>query len=371
MPSFESHAIVELMGHARIAGKVSEQVIAGAAMLRVDVPQTAEQTPFTKFYAPNAIYCITPVEEHIAQAAAERFQERPIQPWVLNFSAPQLVEKITVHPEDDWDEDLYDFDDEWPDDEPDDEPDYVPFDLGSDETEEAIDRLAARADAIQWAQDMAEMKPVIFDTETTGFGRDDEIVRIAIIDWDGNTLLDQLIKPSDPEKVNVVNAKTGKSAADYHGINPEMLEGAPTFPEVYPKLAKLLFGDKERIAYNAAYDDRMFNQMIDCHQDDLDNPIAISPGFTGCAMLQYAAFAGDWNDYHGNWKWHKLADACRALDIPVENEHDPVADCQMTLALVKAMAAADTQPESDPPADQPVGAASIPSADQPPATTDS
>jgi len=98
--AFESHAIVELMGHARIAGKVSEQVIAGASMLRVDVPETSEQSAFTKFYAPGAIYAITPVDETIAKAAAERFQERPVQAWVLPLNTPALVEKVVEQPDD-------------------------------------------------------------------------------------------------------------------------------------------------------------------------------------------------------------------------------------------------------------------------------
>lgn len=36
--SFEGFAIVELMGRHVVAGYVTEQVIAGVAMLRVDVP---------------------------------------------------------------------------------------------------------------------------------------------------------------------------------------------------------------------------------------------------------------------------------------------------------------------------------------------
>lgn len=113
--SFESFAIVELMGHARIAGKVSEQVIGGAAMLRVDVPETSEQSAFTKFYAPNAVYAITPVEEKIVKIAAEQFQERPVQARVLPLNTPTLVEKVVEQsdtendedclPDEDWDAD--------------------------------------------------------------------------------------------------------------------------------------------------------------------------------------------------------------------------------------------------------------------------
>lgn len=55
--TFEAHAIVELMGHSRIAGRVSEQVIGGASMLRVDVPKTARCEAYTKFYSSGAVYC--------------------------------------------------------------------------------------------------------------------------------------------------------------------------------------------------------------------------------------------------------------------------------------------------------------------------
>jgi hypothetical protein len=35
---FREWAVLELMGHRRLGGKVSEQEIAGAAFLRIDVP---------------------------------------------------------------------------------------------------------------------------------------------------------------------------------------------------------------------------------------------------------------------------------------------------------------------------------------------
>jgi hypothetical protein len=63
---FETWAIVEIFGHQIIAGKVSEQVIGGQGMLRIDVPQTSDRESFTKFYGMDAVYCITPVEEQTA-----------------------------------------------------------------------------------------------------------------------------------------------------------------------------------------------------------------------------------------------------------------------------------------------------------------
>lgn len=41
-------AIVELFGHSKIAGEISEQTIAGGPFLRVDVPETERESAFTR-----------------------------------------------------------------------------------------------------------------------------------------------------------------------------------------------------------------------------------------------------------------------------------------------------------------------------------
>jgi hypothetical protein len=83
-PIFETFAIVELFGHSRIAGRVTEQVIAGQGFVRVDVPELPQvgsckaRTAFTRLYGPNAIYSITPVDEQTACAAAQSMRVEPI-----------------------------------------------------------------------------------------------------------------------------------------------------------------------------------------------------------------------------------------------------------------------------------------------------
>jgi hypothetical protein len=79
--TFEGWAVVELMGRNMIAGYVSEQVIAGATMLRVDVPATATLPPFTKFVGGSAIYGITPTTQEIAERQARALEVRPFQEW--------------------------------------------------------------------------------------------------------------------------------------------------------------------------------------------------------------------------------------------------------------------------------------------------
>ena len=86
---FEGWAILELMGHRRLAGYVREQEIAGAGMLRIDVPGEVgdglgpRSTIATQFYSPAALYCLTPTTEEIARAVAKRAQPEPVQRWEL------------------------------------------------------------------------------------------------------------------------------------------------------------------------------------------------------------------------------------------------------------------------------------------------
>lgn len=85
--TFEGWAILELMGHRRLAGYVREQNVAGAGFLRIDVPDPKEdaERPFsaTQLYAPGAIYCITPTTEDIACRLARANQPAPVSRWEL------------------------------------------------------------------------------------------------------------------------------------------------------------------------------------------------------------------------------------------------------------------------------------------------
>jgi hypothetical protein len=75
---FEEWAILELMGHRKLAGKITEATIGGSAFVRIDIPNGA-----TQFYSAGAIYCITPVDEVLAVAAAGTFAPIPISRWEL------------------------------------------------------------------------------------------------------------------------------------------------------------------------------------------------------------------------------------------------------------------------------------------------
>jgi hypothetical protein len=75
-------AIVEIFGHSRYAGTISEHTIGGCSFVRVDVPEVDGEPAFTKLFGNAAIYSITPVSEQICRVVAKQFQSRPLTVYV-------------------------------------------------------------------------------------------------------------------------------------------------------------------------------------------------------------------------------------------------------------------------------------------------
>lgn len=86
--TFDTWAIVEIMGHVTMAGRVTEQAIGGQGFIRVDVPESGKQAAFTRFYGPGAIYSITPVDEQTGRLAVANLRQEPIT--IYGLAARQL-----------------------------------------------------------------------------------------------------------------------------------------------------------------------------------------------------------------------------------------------------------------------------------------
>jgi hypothetical protein len=105
---FEGWAIVELMGHRRLAGHVTEQEIAGHGFLRLDV-HDGNGPVTTQFYSPSSVYCLTPSTEEIARALGARLRPAPVSRYELE--PPKLAavrdqdDDDDPYPEDDLDDD--------------------------------------------------------------------------------------------------------------------------------------------------------------------------------------------------------------------------------------------------------------------------
>lgn len=88
---FEEWAIVEIMGHKRFAGKVTEQAMGGASFVRIDVPEislpTGDVLPaFTKLFGAASIYCISPCTEESARMFAQSIRAKSFS----RYEVPRL-----------------------------------------------------------------------------------------------------------------------------------------------------------------------------------------------------------------------------------------------------------------------------------------
>jgi len=169
--------------------------------------------------------------------------------------------------------------------------------------------------AILWSRNILA-KPdqfLILDLETTGLLKKDVIIQIGIIDIEGKVIFDSLIHP--------LNQSISKEAEAIHGINIADLQNAHEFKHMYNHLKELL-ESKTILIYHAAFDRRLIKQT--CKVNKLPNI-----HFTNdCAMEQYSAFLGEWDERIRAYAIHQLPGA----------DHSALGDCYALLDLIKQMA---------------------------------
>lgn len=101
-------AVVELMGHVKHAGILTEEERFGVKMGRVDVP-TPGGGFVTHLFGGASVYRITFVSEEAARAVAAHNESRPVQSWEMpkaNVKAlpAKPVEEIDTYDAQDGDE---------------------------------------------------------------------------------------------------------------------------------------------------------------------------------------------------------------------------------------------------------------------------
>lgn len=103
------YAVIELFGHARVAGAVSEQNFGGANLIRVDVPEvtftrtvwdedekgyrkdTRTIAAHTRSLGGGSVYAINWCDEETARVAAHSIHDEPLEPYSVRKSIDQIV----------------------------------------------------------------------------------------------------------------------------------------------------------------------------------------------------------------------------------------------------------------------------------------
>lgn len=167
---------------------------------------------------------------------------------------------------------------------------------------------------------------LVLDTETTGLDNHSEVVQIAIVHASGEIYLDELVRPVHGIPL---------AASRIHGITNQQVSDAPSWAYIVPKVHKLVEG-RDVVIYNANYDMSIMNQSSRAILSQMDWRYQVNRYW--CAMLMYAEFVGDWNDYRNSYRWHKLGVAIHQQRLPFDKAHTARGDAVMTLALVNKMA---------------------------------
>ena len=201
-----------------------------------------------------------------------------------------------------------------------------------------------RAKAIELAQKYIASDPLFLDTETTGLSGLHEICEIAVVNLASEVLINMLVRPTCPIDFNT---------SQIHGITNEMVKDAPTFGDLLPRLEQVLRG-RTVLVYNVEFDIGKLERSAkanDCPfhpwwinfpplPDASDEERESTPTTSWhCAMELYAQYYGDWNDWHGNYRWQRLGNAALqcGIELPV-GTHRALADAELTRQVVLHMA---------------------------------
>ena len=164
---------------------------------------------------------------------------------------------------------------------------------------------------------------VIIDTETTGFGKDDEVIEIGITDREGNEILNKLVKPFK---------EPSKEASNVNGIFMKDLEDKENIGSIANEIREAI-GDKSVVIFNKAFDTRMIIQTLEIHKEELSNQNVINElkeifeSRTYCIMHSYT-------ELKKGFRSTGLANALKENGIEINQTHRAVGDCKDTAKLI-------------------------------------
>jgi DNA polymerase-3 subunit epsilon len=184
--------------------------------------------------------------------------------------------------------------------------------------------MGHREQAIHIAQQMLEHHPLYLDAETTGTESLDEVIEIAVLDWDGAVLLDTLVKPK---------RSISAGALRVHGISDAQVAFSPPWSEVWPQLQQAIKGRDVGI-YNAAFDQRLIRQS--CGLNGISWLEPYSSLF--CIMELFAQYYGEPNPLYGGYRWKSLDFAGRYLQVPLQNSHRAKDDTMLARLVLHKIA---------------------------------
>lgn len=157
---------------------------------------------------------------------------------------------------------------------------------------------------------------LIVDVESSGFSKTAQVLEIAVLDGTGRVLIDTRIFPG-------MDCPIDTQAARVHGLTHQVLKDAPTWPDIWPKVQKVMADALWIVAYNESFDRRIIKQTCKVYGMPMPN----LPWY--CAMKEYTEHVS---------KQCSLAVAAIQQSVQASQAHSARGDCETTLAIMRKVA---------------------------------
>ncbi len=165
-------------------------------------------------------------------------------------------------------------------------------------------------------------KLLVFDTETTGFRSDDEVLTLAIVNGMGQTVIDRMYAPT--------RKRSWPDAERVNRISPAMVEGCAPILSHREELERI-FNDPETllVGYNIAFDIRLLGQS----GIQITNPNQYD------VMLAFSEMRKVPDARRGGYRWWKLVEGAYyyRYDWGNTQAHGALADTLATLYCYRKM----------------------------------
>ena len=154
------------------------------------------------------------------------------------------------------------------------------------------------------ARNLLQLRPVFLHCKTTGAAEISEVVEIAILDSAGTPLVDELVIPKRHIR---------QTASDEHGITDEMINFAPRWAEILPKVEEILVG-KRVCVYDLADE---LQALKNSHQNNHNRWVFDDEKFFSLKDL-FSRYKNERDTPSGGLVTYSLEEAASQLGIDIE-----------------------------------------------------
>jgi DNA polymerase-3 subunit epsilon len=154
------------------------------------------------------------------------------------------------------------------------------------------------------ARNILQLRPLFLHCKTTGAAEFAEVVEIAILDSAGEPLVDELVKPKRHIRPD---------ATQEHGVTDEMVDTAPRWVEILPRVEEVLVGKKVCV-YDTTFE---LQALQNSYQNSHQRWVLDENNFFSLMDL-YSRFKNERDPRSKAFRTYPLIKAAHTLGIDIE-----------------------------------------------------